>query len=452
MQNHPASTRRLGRLLRLAFVSALLGIGTSARAVEPAKGAEPAKNASATITIPECQPRSGLPNFFAKLEAGGPVRIGYLGGSITDAWGWRDLSRDWFAEQYPQAKVSQIRASISGTGAEFGACRLQNHVLRHSPDLVFIEFAVNGAGATPQRALRSVEGLIRHIRRNDPTTEVCLVFTVSNGMLRELKENRSPQVVTHLKTVAEHYGVPTIDFGPGVVRLILDGQLVMQGAAPAKDAPATSPKVFSTDGTHPLFETGHRLYLDAIVRSVPALKAAGRPGPHALPTPLDADNWENASMVALDAPGVARGPGWQKIEPPEGTEKTQRISQYFAGVWAATASGDSLEFSFEGVGFGLSGFRGPSTGLFRVTVDDRPPQTATFFDSYSYAGRVSHKAWFYPDDLPRGKHRVKIEFLADLPDHAAILKADGVAYKRPEVPPAPVLQLAAILLAGSLAP
>lgn len=440
------------RLLFLAVLTALPGAGALDLAAQTARNTALETTSSTFVTIPECQPRSGLPNFFAKLEAGGPVRIAYLGGSITEASGWRDLSRDWFARQYPQAEVSQIRATISGTGAEFGACRLQNHVLRHSPDLVFIEFAVNGAGATTRRAIRSVEGLIRQIRRHDSATEVCLVFTVSNGMTRELKANRSPQVVLNMKTVANHYGVPTIDFGPSVTRLILDGKLVMKGAAPAKDTPAAGPQVFSTDGTHPLFETGHRLYLDAIVRSVPALKAAGSPGPHALPAPLDTDNWETATMVALDAPGITRSTGWQKIEPPSGTEQRQRISQYFSSVWAASAPGETLEFSFDGVGFGLSGFRGPSAGLFRVTVDNLPPQTATFFDSYSYAGRVSHKAWFYPDDLPRGNHHVKIEFLGGLPDYASILKKDGLVYKAPASLPTPVFQIAAVHLAGFLSP
>lgn len=402
--------------------------------------------------IPECEPRSGLPNFFAKLEAGGPVRIAYLGGSITDAWGWRDLSQNWFAKEYPKAQLRQIRASISGTGAEMGACRLSDHVLRHAPDLVFVEFAVNGAGATDKRAIESVEGIVRQIRRHDPRTEVCLVFTVSYGMLKGLKEGRSPQVVENMKRVADHYGVPTIDFGPGILSLVDEGKLVFSGPAPAKDAPAGSPMVFSADGTHPFYETGHKLYLDAIVRSVPALKAAGRPGPHPLPDPLEADNWENASMVAIDAPGITRSAGWQKIEPPGGTANTQRINGYFPGVWAASAPGDTLEFSFEGVGFGLHGFRGPSAGLFRITVDNLPPQTGTFFDSYSYAGRFGHKAWFYPDDLPRGKHRVKIEFLAGLPDYATILKKDGIDYKKADTDPTPVFQLTAVFLAGSLTP
>jgi hypothetical protein len=39
--------------------------------------------------LAECQARNGLPNVFAKLEAGEEVRVAYLGGSITDAEGWR---------------------------------------------------------------------------------------------------------------------------------------------------------------------------------------------------------------------------------------------------------------------------------------------------------------------------------------------------------------------------
>jgi len=58
--------------------------------------AEPAAAASTLAhdpkTAEEFRVRDGLPNFFAKLAAGGPVRIAYLGGSITAANGWRPKS------------------------------------------------------------------------------------------------------------------------------------------------------------------------------------------------------------------------------------------------------------------------------------------------------------------------------------------------------------------------
>lgn len=54
----------------------------------------------------ECTPRSGLPNFRAKIEAGETIKIAYLGGSITAAAGWRVQSREWF-----QTSLNRRRAS-----------------------------------------------------------------------------------------------------------------------------------------------------------------------------------------------------------------------------------------------------------------------------------------------------------------------------------------------------
>jgi hypothetical protein len=55
--------------------------------------------------LSECQVRMGLPNVFAKLEAGKPVKIAYLGGSITAQEGWRPKTLKWFQDQFPGAKV-----------------------------------------------------------------------------------------------------------------------------------------------------------------------------------------------------------------------------------------------------------------------------------------------------------------------------------------------------------
>ena len=60
--------------------------------------------------------RDGLGNVLAKLERGEEVRIAYLGGSITAARGWRVTSREWFAQRFPKATVSEIHAAIGGTG------------------------------------------------------------------------------------------------------------------------------------------------------------------------------------------------------------------------------------------------------------------------------------------------------------------------------------------------
>ena len=95
--------------------------------------------------------RDGLANVFWKLEAGKEVRIGYLGGSITAQAGWRPKTLKWFQEQYPNATISEINAAIGGTGSDLGVFRLRHDVLRHKPDLLFVEFAVNDGGVSPHR-------------------------------------------------------------------------------------------------------------------------------------------------------------------------------------------------------------------------------------------------------------------------------------------------------------
>lgn len=429
---------RIGTMPRLLAFLGCLVLG--APSAPPVSAAAPAAE--------ECRPRDGLPRVLAKLAAGQTVRIAYLGGSITEAEnGWRTLSREWLAQEFPAATIEEIRATISGTGADFGATRLQAHVLRHAPDLVFVEFAVNGAGNSATRGRRTVEGLVRQLRSAESAPDILFVYTIAEFMLPGLRAGRPPATVATLEEVAAHYGVPSVDFAPAVLAELAANRLLIQGPAPRAD---DGRAVFSPDGVHPFPETGHRLYLEALRRALPALRAAApAPGTPALPAPLDPDNWETAALVALDDPRLALSAGWEKTAPPGDTARTQRILDYLPGVWRTARPGATLEFSFYGTAFGLSGFRGPDAGQFRVTVDDEAPVTGTFFDRYVHAGRISHRTWFYPRDLPSGPHRVRIQFLAEPPDRRAIL-GDTAGPQGDAAPPA--LHVGALLLVGDLPP
>lgn len=370
--------------------------------------------------LEECHPRGGWPNVLAKLQAGGEVRIAYLGGSITAADGWRVLSRDWLATQYPKARVTGIDAAISGTGAEFGACRLERDVLQHTPDLLFVEFAVNGAGQG-DRAIRSMEGIVRHARQHDPKIDLCFVYTVSVRFLKDLQADRLPEIMSTMEKVAEHYGVSSILLGLEAARKVKDGSLVFQGASSHADGKV----VFSGDGTHPFPDTGHPLYLAAIQRSLPALKAAGSPGPHALPAPLDAGSWEGARMIPLE--DVQKSAGWTKGLPAGDAYGARMAAQQLPSVWQAAQPGEALTFTFKGTGLGLAGLRTADSGQFAVTIDDRPPVKGTLFDSYAVPGRYRVQAWFLPGELPDGEHRARIELLSEAPNKAAIRKNAGGA-------------------------
>jgi len=212
----------------------------------------------------ECRPRGGLPNFFVKLEAGAEVRIAYLGGSITAQPGWRPKTLRWFQDQYPKAKVSEINAAIGGTGSDLGVFRLERDVLRHNPDQVFVEFAVNDGGAAPEDIYRTMEGIVRQTWRADPAADICFVYTLVAGFVPTLQEGKFPRAASAMEKLADHYGIPSIHMGMEVARLAKEGKLVWAAPKPKTDAEKEAMKdklIFAADGVHPYTDTGHQLYL-----------------------------------------------------------------------------------------------------------------------------------------------------------------------------------------------
>ena len=259
--------------------------------------------------------RGGLPNFFAKLEAGKDVKIGYLGGSITAQPGWRPKTLAWFREQYPQANASEINAAIGGTGSNLGVFRLQHDVLRHKPDLLFVEFAVNDGGARPDRIHRSMEGIVRQTWRHDPTTDICYVYTLTHGMLKNLQSGKYPRAASAMEALADHYGIPSIHMGLEVARLEKAGKVVFKAPKPKTDeekAALAGKILFSGDGVHPYTDSGHQLYLEAVARSMQEIKRVGSPGPHKLGGPFVPDNWEQAKLVPIGKAQLSEG--WQTLD------------------------------------------------------------------------------------------------------------------------------------------
>lgn len=367
----------------------------------------------------ESHPRGGLPNFFQKMESGKDVRIAYLGGSITEAQGWRPLTLKWFQQHYPQSKVIEINAAISGTGSDFGAFRLEREVLQHNPDLLFVEFAVNDSGKDPQRIIQSMEGIVRQTWQHNPRTDICFVYTVSEKDIEPLQGGKFQLAASAMERVAGHYEIPSVHLGLDVVKQLSEGRLIFKGEQPKTEAEKAALKdriVFSPDGTHPYAETGHPLYLEAIVRSLPGLKPVGEPQAHALPSPLDSGNWENAQLVPFAS--IGHTGNWRVVE---ANSKPGRAAPGRT-VQVAGHPGDAVTFRFRGTGFGIYSLKGPDVGNLSITVDGGAPLVITLFDSLCVEDRFRIRPWIYPRSLAEGDHSVKIEILPNLPDKAGILK------------------------------
>ncbi|WP_043583987.1 SGNH/GDSL hydrolase family protein [Geminisphaera colitermitum] len=440
--------------LRAAFLAALL---ITTPAVVPAQTAAPA-SAKATDAfvlreLVECTPRDGLPHFFNKLaggNAGKPVKIGYLGGSITAQKGWRVQSLAWLQKQFPNAKLSEINAAIGGTGSNLGVFRVEADVLDQKPDLLFVEFAVNDAGAKPADIRKAMEGIVRKTWRILPDCDIAFVYTLTASDIGGAKAGKMKRSESVMEEIADHYGIPSIHFGVEIAQLEKDGKLVMKSpdayvARPSGDelnesadlpTDAQGRILFSKDGVHPYLDTGHALYTQAIIRSVPAIRAAGdvtvaRNGaattPRTLPAPLVADNWEAARMIPFGSTPALRTAG-----PAVALDaKTDGVARSFANrlphLWKLEP-GATLSFKFRGTKAAVYDLVGPDSDAVEIILDG-VKREARRFDGYCTYRRLSTLS--IGDNLvadpgagaadPGRVHEVTVRVLADRVDKKNVL-------------------------------
>lgn len=374
-----------------------------------------AANELPRVKAEEAHVRGGLPNFFEKAGSGGEVRVAYLGGSITAQPGWRPKTLAWFQQQFPQAKFSEINAAIGGTGSDLGVFRLQHDVLEHRPDLLFIEFAVNDDGAAPMRIEQAMEGIVRQTWRANPNTDVCFVYTVAQSQLTNLDQGFLPSSAAAMEQVADHYAIPSIHMGVEVARLAREGKVIFKGDRPKDFSPTNSPILFSTDGVHPIPETGHELYLQAIVRSMGSMRSAARQAvAHRLIEPLRSDNWENARMIALQ-PAMLAGK-WEKLGSERGPGKD--FGTQMGVIWKATEPGATLSFSFKGTTAAIYDLLGPDSGRVGIKMDDQYEKTVTRMDGYCTYTRI---AKLDLGKVPAGVHHVTLTLKSEQPDKRKIL-------------------------------
>jgi len=372
----------------------------------------------------ELNTRGGLPNFFAKAMRGDPIKVAYLGGSITAQNGWRAYSLEGFKQRFPKAVFTEINAAIGGTGSNFGVFRLQDHVLKFRPDLVFVEFAVNDDGSPAEKIIRSMEGIIRQIWQFNPGTDICFVYTIKETFLETEKNGKLPASAVTMEKVADKYHIPTINFGFEVGKMVDQKQLIFKGVAKELNGV----KVFSPDGVHPYLETGHHIYQTVLERSFDTMAAAKIPKriKHRLPKPMAPDYFSNTKMV--DIADAILSKNWEVFR-----AKDQPLfagfGKYLEKLGKASLSGETLTIRFKGKAIGAYDIMGPDAGKVIVEIDGLVEDTISRFDAYCTYRRMN---FFLIDHLEDKEHEVVFRLLAEPFDKTVILAKNGNVIKNPD--------------------
>lgn len=306
----------------------------------------------------ECSVRFGIPNFIKKIENGKDVTVAFIGGSITKGdFSYRLQTSKYMEKIYPKTNFKWINAGVSGTGTDLGAFRLEEHVLSYNPDLVFIEFSVNGAYQI------GLEGMIRKIIKHDASTDICVLHTISASQTKIYQKDQFPTGVIRMEEVAEYYNVPSIHLAYETSIMDGDGKICWYSSAGCGNGKIA----FSNDGLHPIVGGGN-LYAAAIARSLEKMKNMPE-GKHELPEPKYSSSWDEAKMY-LPKDIVVFDDKWNTLK----TEETylSGFKDWFTNIETSEEKESSFSFKFEGDMFGIFDIGGPECGQIEIFVDGSP--------------------------------------------------------------------------------
>ena len=129
-------------------------------------------------------------NTLHKLKSGESVKLAALGDSLTYGWmtqyGFLDYLEILIKKKYSKSELLIFNKGVPGDTAKDGLYRVEKDVIKLSPDLVFIQFALNDAysGCTVNEFQKNIESIIVKIK-DRLNSEIALLTSVAiqdNGM------------------------------------------------------------------------------------------------------------------------------------------------------------------------------------------------------------------------------------------------------------------------------
>ena len=118
-----------------------------------------------------------------RLSSGQPFRLDAIGDSLTSGWmvnkGYVRFLEEMLTHRYPDTPIEVNSFGVPGDTAQGGMMRLNNHLFRHDPNAVMIQFGLNdmALGFSAYEYQLHIDSMIKTIREKS-TIEIILVSSV----------------------------------------------------------------------------------------------------------------------------------------------------------------------------------------------------------------------------------------------------------------------------------
>jgi lysophospholipase L1-like esterase len=340
-----------------------------------------------------------LQHVLQKARNGEGVNVAFLGGSITKgaaahpaSASWPGLTESWLRNTFPTATWTFINASVPGTGSDLGVFRMDAEILdKMTPDLVFVEFAVNDQGRGDSLVIGgAMEGIVRKTLAANPKAAIVFVYTLSKYIYNKLGNGQpDPATIIH-KNVASHYGISEVDFQQAVL-----AKLGTKG---------WEWKEYWADDAHPN-NKGHELYARAVIEHLEQallLSETDIPNGTQPAAPLYTSIFDH---VGAWLPEPVEG--WVAKDIP-----SQIKGHVAPHLLQSTPTPHPLKIAFEGPVFGFCFVSSTETGTVQVSVDGSTPRRVdSHIDTVKPPVRVYSRIIF--TDLAPGPHQAEIEIVTE---------------------------------------
>ncbi|HEY0946352.1 MAG TPA: GDSL-type esterase/lipase family protein [Opitutaceae bacterium] len=218
----------------------------------------------APLVAPAAQAADAPPasRFIQNLRDGKKQTLVIFGTSLSKGGKWVAPLQAKLEQQFP-GQLTVINGAESGRNSRWGLKMVEENVLAHQPDCVFIEFSINDAVArfklSPEESRKNMEQILDRIAKKRPGCEV--VLQIMNPVVGKPDGDKSQRVNQDAydqiyRDLARKRGLLLVDNAPAWKNVLsTDGeagflQLVPDGVHPTAKAyeKVVVPEIFRTLG------------------------------------------------------------------------------------------------------------------------------------------------------------------------------------------------------------